>query len=210
MSTVLLEKFTPVQASVEILREGADGKDLYMKGIFIQGGVRNHNNRVYPVREIAKAVDQLNEQIRNGESILGEADHPEELTVSIKNASHMITQIYMDGNNGVGKLKILDTPAGQICRAIITGGGKLGVSSRGSGNVDANGNVSDFEIVTIDIVARPSAPEAYPTPIYEALGHRRKGAGAILNELARAVKHDPKAQKHLEKEVMRWINGLKP
>jgi hypothetical protein len=84
---------------------------------------------------------------------------------------------------------------------------KLGVSSRGSGNVDDRGNVSDFEIVTVDIVARPSAPEAYPKAVYEALNMRRRGA--VIEDLAHAVKHDPKAQGHLAKELLNWINNLK-
>jgi hypothetical protein len=102
--------------------------------------------------------------------------------------------MWMDGNSGCGKLKILPTPHGQIIRTFVENGVKLGVSSRGSGNVDDRGNVSDFEIVTVDIVARPSAQNAYPKPVYEALNGKR---GAIVEDLARAVINDPKAQKFL-------------
>ena len=177
-----------------------------MRGIFVQGGTKNHNQRVYPVNEIRMAVDSINDTLRRGESVLGEADHPEELNINIDRVSHMITEMYMDGPNGMGKLKILPTPMGNIVRTLLENGVKLGVSSRGSGNVDDRGNVSDFEIVTVDIVARPSAPEAYPKAVYEALNRRR---GAVVEDLANAVKHDPKAQGHLAKELLNWIHNLK-
>lgn len=190
------------------LKESSDnptGKDLYMKGIFIQGGVKNHNQRVYPVSEIAHAVNQINDILASGQSVCGEADHPAELNINLDRVSHMITEMYMDGNNGIGKLKILPTPMGNIIRTLLENKVKLGVSSRGSGNVDANGYVSDFEIVTVDIVARPSAPAAYPSAVYEAFNSRR---GAVIHDLAEAVSHDPKAQKYLEKELLNWIKKL--
>jgi hypothetical protein len=181
------------------------GKSLYMKGIFIQGGVKNHNHRVYPVHEIRRAVDQINDMIREG-SVLGEIDHPEELNINLDRVSHMITEMYMDGPNGIGKLKILSTPMGQIARAMIEDGVKLGVSSRGSGDVGSNGEVSNFDIVTIDIVARPSAPASFPRPMYESMNARR---GAIIEDLARAAVNDVKAQKFLRDELIGFINSLK-
>ena len=181
-------------------------KDLFMRGIFVQGGVKNHNQRVYPVHEIRSAVDNINDILRRGESVLGEADHPEELNINIDRVSHMITEMYMDGANGMGKLKILPTPMGNIVRTLLENGVKLGVSSRGSGNVTDSGEVSDFEMITVDIVARPSAPEAYPKAVYEALNNRR---GGVVADLASAVKHDPKAQSFLAKELLEWINNLK-
>lgn len=194
-----------VVETAEPSKEGGQ-KTLYMKGIFVQGGVRNLNERVYPVREIEKAVEHLNDVLRKGESVLGECDHPEELTINLDRVSHMITTMWMDGNSGIGKLQILPTPMGNIVRTLIESNVKLGVSSRGSGNVNERGEVSDFEIVTVDIVARPSAPNAYPKPVYEARNSKR---GSIVEDLARAVSHDPKAQKHLHKELLTWINNLK-
>ena len=210
MALVLTEKMNFDEAKC-VVEEGADTvagkpKDLFMRGIFVQGGTKNHNQRVYPVNEIRMAVDSINDTLRRGESVLGEADHPEELNINIDRVSHMITEMYMDGPNGMGKLKILPTPMGNIVRTLLENGVKLGVSSRGSGNVDDRGNVSDFEIVTVDIVARPSAPEAYPKAVYEALNRRR---GAVVEDLANAVKHDPKAQGHLAKELLNWIHNLK-
>jgi hypothetical protein len=100
--------------AARIIVEGAEGKDLYMKGICIQGGVRNANERVYPVNEIERAVKTLNEQITVGNSVLGEVDHPDDLKINLDRVSHMITEMWMDGPNGYGKLKILPTPMGEL------------------------------------------------------------------------------------------------
>lgn len=196
------------QAKMVVESAGHEGKDLYMKGICIQGGVRNANQRVYPVPEIAKAVKTLNDQISGGYSVLGEVDHPQDLRINLDRVSHMITEMWMDGPNGFGKLKILPTPMGQLIRTMLESGVKLGVSSRGSGNVqeDGSGQVSDFEIVTVDIVAQPSAPGAYPTVVYEHLMNTRGGYKAF--EMARELKGDPKAQKFLQEQLVNIIRGL--
>ena len=130
----------------------------------------------YPVAEITKAISSLNEQITEDGSVLGEVDHPDDLKINLDRVCHMITDAWMDGPNGYGKLKILPTPMGQLVRTMLDSGVKLGVSSRGSGNVnEASGEVSDFEIVTVDVVAQPSAPNAYPTAIYEGLLNMKHG-----------------------------------
>jgi hypothetical protein len=120
----------------------------------------------------------------------------------------MITNMWMDGPNGYGKLKILPTPMGQLIKTMLESGVKLGVSSRGSGNVkeDGSGEVSDFEIITVDMVAQPSAPGAYPTPIYEHLMNSRGGYNAL--RIAEEVKGDPKAQKYLKESLLAIINKL--
>jgi hypothetical protein len=196
------------QAQVMLESDDKDGKNLYLKGIAIQGGIRNANQRVYPVDEIERAVKSLNDQIQNGYSVLGEVDHPDDLKVNLDRVSHMITQMWMEGPNGYGKMKILPTPMGNLVRTMLESGVKLGVSSRGSGNVnDMNGQVSDFEIITVDIVAQPSAPGAYPTPVYEHLMNMRGGARAF--RVATEVKEDPKAQKYLQEALLHVIKGLK-
>lgn len=209
MSRILVDHLTFNQANL-IVEASEDPttkkKSLYMKGVFIQGGVRNLNGRVYPVNEIARAVEDVNAILAKGESVLGECDHPEKLTINLDRVSHVITQMWMEENLGCGKLKILPTPTGEIIRTLIEADVKLGVSSRGSGDVDDRGMVSDFEIVTVDVVAKPSAPDAYPTPVYEALMGRR---GSVIEDLSRAVAQDPKAQKHLSQEVLEWIRNLK-
>ena len=204
---LLREHLTFDQAQV-IVENANDGKDLYMKGICIQGGVRNANQRVYPVNEIGRAVKTLSDQIAGGYSVLGEVDHPEGLTVNLDRVSHMINEVWMDGPNGYGKMKILPTPMGGLVRTMLENGVKLGVSSRGSGNVaeDGSGEVSDFEIITVDVVAQPSAPGAYPTPIYEHLMNTKNGYKAY--NLAQATREDEKAQKYLKESLINIINRL--
>ena len=209
MALYLKEHLTFDRASmvVESISEG-DKKNLYMKGIFIQGGVKNANERIYPVSEIESAVQTLNEQITEGHSVLGEVYHPDDLKINLDRVSHMITQMWMDGANGFGKLKILPTPMGQLVATMLESGVKLGVSSRGSGNVDdMNGKVSDFEIVTVDIVAQPSAPQAYPKAIYEGMMNMRHGHKLL--DIAKDAQGNKKVEKYLKGEVMRLINDLK-
>lgn len=204
-NTPLTEHLTFDQAKV-ITETSDDGKSLYMEGIFVQGEKRNQNQRVYPVTEIAKAVKNIQQRIDSGVSVLGEADHPEDLQVNLDRVSHMIERMWMDGQDGLGRLKLLPTPMGNICKTLIDNGVKLGVSSRGSGNVNDSGKVSDFEIQTVDIVANPSAPDAYPDPLYEQImnGHR----GNILLDVATAVNHDDLAEQYLQKEVLKFIETL--
>ena len=208
-SLYLREHLTYDQARVQVLHEGKDGKDLYMKGICIQGGIKNANQRVYPVNEIQTAVKTLNDQIGSGYSVLGEVDHPDDLKINLDRVSHMITEMWMDGPNVYGKMKILPTPMGQLVRTMLESGVKLGVSSRGSGNISeyGGGQVSDFEIITVDVVAQPSAPGAYPTPIYEHLMNTRGGNRAM--GMAAEVRNDKKAQKYLQDAIKNVIKGLK-
>ena len=203
----LRENLTFDQAQV-VLESANDGKDLYMKGICIQGGVENANKRVYPVAEITNAVTTINEQIKEGNSVLGEVDHPDDLKINLDRVSHMIESMWMDGPNGYGKLKILETPMGQLVKTMIQGGVKLGVSSRGSGNVnESSGQVADFEIVTVDVVAQPSAPNAYPVAIYEGLLNMRGGHKVL--DMAREASGDVRVQKYLKEEMIRLIRDLK-
>ena len=188
--------------------EGSDGKkSLHLNGICIQGDIRNANQRVYSSQEIGKAVKTLNEQIAGGYSVLGEVDHPADLRINLDRVSHMITKMWMDGPNGYGKLKLLPTPMGQLIQTMLESGVKLGVSSRGSGEVDGQGNVQGFEIITVDVVAQPSAPGAYPTPVYEHLMNNTGGYQAY--KIAQEVQGDPQAQKYLAESLKRIISGLK-
>ena len=207
-SLYLRENLTFNEARLQILHEN-EGKDLYMKGICIQGGIKNANQRTYPVQEIARATKTLNDQISSGYSVLGEVDHPDDLKINLDRVSHMITEMWMDGPNGYGKMKVLPTPMGQLVKTLLESGVKLGVSSRGSGNMSeyGNGEVSDFEIITVDVVAQPSAPGAYPTPIYEHLLNTK--GGNMAKGLAAEVRNDPKAQKFLKEALTNIIKDLK-
>ena len=187
--------------------EGSNGKkSLHLNGICIQGDIRNANQRVYSSQEIGKAVKTLNEQIAGGYSVLGEVDHPADLKINLDRVSHMITKMWMDGPNGYGKLKVLPTPMGQLIQTMLESGVKLGVSSRGSGEVDGSGNVRDFEIITVDVVAQPSAPGAYPTPVYEHLMNNTGGYKAF--QVAQQVQGDPKAQKYIAESLKKIISRL--
>ncbi len=209
MKTTLSEHLSFDQAKIVLERdEGSDGKkSLHLNGICIQGDIRNANQRVYSSEEIGRAVKTLNEQIAGGYSVLGEVDHPQDLKINLDRVSHMITKMWMDGPNGYGKLKILPTPMGQLIQSMLEAGVKLGVSSRGSGEVDSSGKVQGFEIITVDVVAQPSAPGAYPTPVYEHLINNTGGYKAY--QIAQEVQGDPKAQKYLAESLKRIISGLK-
>jgi hypothetical protein len=207
MNNLLIENLSYDQAKME-MSHSDEGKNLYLKGICIQGGVKNANQRVYPVNEINKAIETLNKQIRTGYSVLGEVDHPTNLRINLDRVSHMITEMWLDGPNGFGKMKVLPTPMGNLVRTMLESGVKLGVSSRGSGNVSENdGAVSDFDIVTVDIVAQPSAPNAYPTAVYEGL--MNMNGGSRILEMARDLNQDQRVQKYLQREVGRIISELK-
>lgn len=197
---------SPSAANVQIM-ESQDGKDLFMAGLFIQGDVKNQNGRVYPKDEIKRAVESVRSRLSEGETVMGELDHPEELQINLDRVSHIITEMHCDDANGLGKLKIIDTPMGNIAKALLKAGAKLGVSSRGSGNVNESGQVSDFDIITVDIVAQPSAPDAYPKTIYESLFNMK--GGAMLHELAGHVVNDKSAEKHLIREISSLIKELK-
>lgn len=210
MANKLYEYLSFDKAHVQLLEEDnkmTGGKDLCMKGIFIQGDVRNQNQRVYPVREIARAVNSITEKLSGGQSVMGELDHPEELSINLDRVSHLITEMWMEGADGYGKLKIVPTPMGNIVKTLLQSGAKLGVSSRGSGNVGDDGAVSDFEIITVDIVAQPSAPNAFPRTIYESL-FNMKGGASVMNT-ARAALTEAAAQKQLVKDLHKLINELK-
>ena len=209
MKTTLAEHLSFDQAKIVLERdESADGKKtLHLNGICIQGDIRNANQRVYSSQEIGRAVKTLNEQISGGYSVLGEVDHPQDLKINLDRVSHMITKMWMDGPNGYGKLKILPTPMGNLVSTMLDSGVKLGVSSRGSGEVDGGGNVQGFEIITVDVVAQPSAPGAYPTPVYEHLMNNTGGYQAF--RIAQEVQGDAKAQKYLAESLKKIISGLK-
>jgi hypothetical protein len=209
VKTTLSEHLSFDQAKIVLERdESSDGKkSLHLNGICIQGDIRNANQRVYSSQEIGRAVKTLNEQIAGGYSVLGEVDHPQDLKINLDRVSHMITKMWMDGPNGYGKLKILPTPMGQLVQTMLESGVKLGVSSRGSGEVDNSGNVQGFEIITVDVVAQPSAPGAYPTPVYEHLMNNAGGYQAF--KIAQEVQGDSKAQKYIAESLKKIIYGLK-
>jgi hypothetical protein len=206
----LREQLTFNQANIQVLEESdaGGGKNLYLKGICIEGNKRNANDRIYPLHEITRAVNTVNQQIKEGNSVLGEVDHPDDLKINLDRVCHSVDGMWMEGDAGHGKLKILPTPMGELVKTLLKSGVKLGVSSRGSGNVDdRTGHVSDFEIVTIDVVAQPSAPNAYPKAIYEGLMNMKYGHRLL--EVAKDAGQDNKVQRYLKSEVIKLIKDLK-
>lgn len=200
-----------VAASTDVIDgNGSKTKNWYLDGIFLQGEVENLNNRIYPRHEIENAVEQLNSLIKADGAVLGELDHPDTLVINIHNVSHIITEMRMDGNNGIGRMKILsNVPSGKIVEGLLMGGVPLGVSSRGSGEVDDyTREVSNFDIVTIDIVATPSAREARPTPVYEQL---QKGRGRkLLNNAQDCILNKNKYTDELNSDIVSWLRSWEP
>lgn len=203
MKTVpLFEELLPTEANI-ITESTQDGKNTFLSGIFMQAGIKNRNGRLYPTTEISEAVKIANATIKERNGIMGELDHPESLTINLDRVSHIITEMNMKGSNAMGKARIINTPMGNIARELINAGVGLGVSSRGAGQVSEDGGVSGFQFVTVDIVAQPSAPNAFPSPVYESLQMARNGHQIM--DLAESVRHDDAAQKYLKKEILSWL-----
>ena len=199
---ILIEHIMPSVAKL-MVEEHDNAKSSYLSGIFMQADLVNGNGRIYPLEEIKASVDSINKRIAEGQTVYGELNHPDNLTIDLNNVSHIITEMKIDGSNAVGKARIIEGhPKGQIVKAILNAGGKLGVSSRGSGNV-VEGRVSGFSLVTVDVVASPSAPNAYPGHVMEALTENQK-----LMTLAEAMVHDQKAQKYFLNELASFFEAL--
>lgn len=168
----------------------------------MQAEIKNRNQRVYPYNEIQNACAYAAGMIKENNGIFGELDHPNNLTIDPKNISHAILELRMQGNDAYGKAKILNTPAGLIAKELFNSGVKVGVSSRGAGEVN-EGVVSNFQFITIDVVVNPSAQGATPTAVMESVEHARN-SNRILS-LAEALNHDDAAQKYFKKEIMKWL-----
>ena len=159
---------------VQILSEEKNGKkNLYIEGTFLQGEIKNRNGRMYPINTLRREVDKYNESfVKNGRA-LGELGHPDGPTVNLDRVSHLITSLVQEGNNFRGRARILDTPMGNIAKNLLGEGVKLGVSSRGIGSLQETRDgakvvADDFMLATAaDIVADPSAPDAFVNGIME-------------------------------------------
>ena len=161
---VLIEELMPSQTNL-ITEASQDGKNVWLSGIFMQSEIKNRNGRLYPLSEISSAVNTAKQRITESNGLFGELDHPSSLTINLDRISHVITDLWMNGNNAHGKARLLNTPCGLIAQELVKSGVKMGVSSRGAGSVTESGGVSGFNFVTVDLVAQPSAPEAYPSSV---------------------------------------------
>jgi len=154
------------------MNEKTGQKEMFIEGIFMQAETKNRNGRVYPFPVLSKEVERYNNEYVSKNRAFGELGHPDSPTINLDRVSHMITKLYPDGNNIMGKAKIMDTPNGKIVKSLLDGGASLGVSTRGVGSLKpANGYQlvqDDFKLATAaDIVADPSAPNAFVQGIME-------------------------------------------
>jgi hypothetical protein len=171
----LISEFNDYEVSPVIVEQNEKGeKEYFIEGIFMQSEIKNRNGRVYPKDIMEKEVNRYREQFIDKKRAFGELGHPEGPTINLDRVSHLITSLEEDNNNYVGRAKILSTPNGQIVRNLINDGAKLGVSSRGLGSLEQKGGAQyvkgDFQLATAaDIVADPSAPEAFVEGIMEGV-----------------------------------------
>ena len=194
-----MKLITEMYDDFQILTEGTNGKDLKIQGVFMQAETKNRNGRIYPFGVLEKEVKRYNKELVEKKRAFGELGHPEGPTVNLDRVSHLIEELVPDGKNIVGKAKILDTPNGKIVKELLNAGAKLGVSSRGMGTLEKRENANyvgkDFYLATAgDIVADPSAPEAFVEGIMEGKewiwdnGILRESEVARIHRLASANK----------------------
>lgn len=169
-----MKLFTDLNEEMENIIEATDSgeKSFYIKGVFIQGAIKNRNGRVYPMEVLNKEVKRYNKEFVNRNRAFGELGHPSGPTINMERVSHMITSLKREGNNYIGKAKILDTPFGNIVKSLMKEGATLGVSTRGVGSLKEVNGVQevqdDFHLATAgDIVADPSAPAAFVQGVME-------------------------------------------
>ena len=171
----LISEFNDYEVAPVIVEANEKGeKEYFIEGIFMQSEIKNRNGRVYPKEVMQKEVNRYKKEFVEKKRAFGELGHPEGPTINLDKVSHLITTLEEDGNNYIGRAKILSTPNGQIVRNLIDDGAKLGVSSRGLGSLEEKGGAQyvkgDFQLATAgDIVADPSAPEAFVEGIMEGV-----------------------------------------
>ena len=203
-----MKLITEVNESIKVLEEQFNGEKRYfIEGIFLQAEKKNRNGRVYPVGILRNEVDKYVGEFVEQNRAFGELGHPDGPTVNLERVSHMITELYEDGNNFIGKAKIMETPYGKIVANLLSEGAKLGVSSRGMGSVKERAGVNyvqdDFSLATAaDIVADPSAPDAFVDGIME--GKEWVWNNGILEEV-----HINKYKKAVKKAPARKLNETK-
>ena len=170
-----------ISDEVQLITEEKNGKkEQYIEGVFLQAGIKNRNGRIYPIDTMKKEVNRYIKEFVNKKRAYGELGHPEGPTINLERVSHLITDLKEDGKNFIGKAKILSTPMGNIVKGLLNDGAKLGVSSRGMGSVEQRGNAQyvqdDFMLATAaDIVADPSAPDAFVEGIMEGVEWVQEG-----------------------------------
>jgi len=202
---LLEENFADVSSAVS-----EDKKKTYLIGTFMEAESKNRNGRIYDLAEMTQEANRINDLAKANRHVLGQLDHPtpQTLDISLKEVSHRIVEMRMDGNRAIGKAEILEShPNGQILKGLIMDGVNVGVSTRGSGQLnESTGKVSKFSLKTIDAVATPSCQSAYPETIQEQLEMYKRGH--IVNDLSEAVINDPFAQKYFQIELRKFVENV--
>jgi len=203
-----MKLITECSQDVEYIVEGK-AKEQYIKGIFMQSDIQNQNGRVYPFSVLRKEVKNYNNKFVKESRALGELGHPSGPTINLDRVSHIITELYEEGKNFIGKAKIMNTPNGKIVKNLIESGVRLGVSSRGLGSVKANKSgvnevQKDFVLSTVDIVSDPSAPEAFVNGIME--GREFSITGEIEYDIRNEIRNT--VSKKLDKKKIELFQNL--
>ena len=212
-----MKLITEEVSKVKFITEGKGAKKkLYIEGVFLQGDIKNRNGRMYPVQTLSREVDRYNESFVQKGRALGELGHPEGPTVNLDRVSHKITSLVREGNNFKGKAQLLSTPMGKIASSLIDEGVTLGVSSRGVGSLrEDRAGVKvvgeDFQLATAaDIVADPSAPDAFVNGIMEGKEWVWEG-GHLREQLAEKTKRSINTlvdQRRLEEHKLNLFNDF--
>ncbi len=214
-----MKLITETIEDVKLITEGTgDDKKMYIEGVFLQSELKNRNGRMYPFSVLEKEVSRYNEEYVKTKRALGELGHPDGPTVNLDRVSHRITSLKAEGNNFIGKAQVLDTPMGKIAKSLLGEGVQLGVSSRGMGSIqrseDCNVVMDDFMLATAaDIVADPSAPDAFVNGIME--GKEWVWDNGILKE-SKVAKYqryiDESSRSQLEERTLKvfgdFLSGL--
>lgn len=206
-----------VQAFTESVGEGeTKEKQHYLKGVFLQATVKNRNGRRYKRNILESQVKEFTEQKIDTKRAMGELSHPSNVEINLDKVSHLITELYMDGDVGYGVAKVLDTPMGKITKALIDGGVQLGMSTRGVGTLEGDLVGDDFKLITVDIVADPSAPTAFVEGILENKNYIVTSTGEIVeaavNQLKKnmdkAVRENRYDRTSFSKEVLNYLDSF--
>lgn len=196
------------------------GKDYFIQGIFLQGNITNKNKRLYPTEVLERAVEEFNKKIGQFGMVAGELSHPPHTQIDPDRISHYITELRMEGNNGYGKAKIASTPKGMIVRNLIDDGFTLGVSTRGLGQVATNTKgenvVEAFNLVTVDVVTEPSAPDAYVESMMESIKYmidenneiKVQSLEGLLEKITKKLSIMPKKTDEKKKTYVSVINHI--
>ena len=210
-----MKLITEAIENIQVLEEEKNGKKLlYIEGVFLQSELKNRNGRMYPFETLNREVQRYNEEYVKSKRALGELGHPDGPTVNLDRVSHRITELRAEGTNFMGKAQILDTPMGQIAKSLLKEGVQLGVSSRGMGSIDKREDCSivqdDFMLTTAaDIVADPSAPDAFVNGIME--GKEWVWQNGILKETEVAKYKgvmDASSRQELEEKTLKVFNDF--